>query len=413
MKYVSEAEIAAHLASLPGEEPRVVVSGNFATPHVLVGILLATLPRCRAFILNPQNGWPVREGFVTETPFVGPGARFDSNVDYLPMRLSLVPRLFAYNRPPDAVLIQTSSPKGNKVSLGIEVNIMPAAIEQVRRRGGVVIAQVNPQMPYTRGDGELSIDDVDLAIEVDEALPSPVVRPSDATSTLIGENVATLASDGSTLQMGIGALPDAALSRMHHLRDLGVWSEMVSDGVLALEHAGALDRSRVVTSTFLFGSLELYQWAHDNPRLVMRRTESVNDPGRIAEQPGMLSINTALQIDLYAQANASYVGGTIYSGFGGQPDFVSGALHAVRGQSVLALRSWHDKSSTSNVVPLLHDPVCSFQHSVIVSEHGIAPLFGRSQRAQAKLLIDTIAHPTARNFLYEAALDRGLLALGS
>ena len=288
MKCVSEAEIATHLASLPGEEPRVVVSGNFATPHVLVAILLATLPRCRAFILNPQNGWPVREGFVTETPFVGPGARFDSNVDYLPMRLSLVPRLFAYNRPPDAVLIHTSSPKGNKVSLGIEVNIMPAAIEQVRRRGGVVIAQVNPQMPYTRGDGELSIDDVDLAIEVDEALPSPVVRPIDATSTLIGENVATLASDGSTLQMGIGALPDAALSRMHHLRDLGVWSEMVSDGVLALEHAGALDRSRVVTSTFLFGSVELYQWAHDNPRLVMRRTESVNDPGRIAEQPGML-----------------------------------------------------------------------------------------------------------------------------
>jgi acyl-CoA hydrolase len=329
-------------------------------------------------------------------------------MDYLPMRLSLVPRLFALNRPPDAVLIQTSAPKGGKVSLGIEVNIMPAAIEEVRRRGGLVIAEVNPHMPYTRGDGELSVDTIDFALENDKALPGPVDRGPDEVALRIGENVATLAHDGSTLQMGIGALPDAALSHMHGLRDLGIWSEMISDGVLALERIGALDRSRTVTSTFLFGSTELYEWAHDNPRLVMRRTETVNDPARIAEHPLMLAINTAIQIDLYAQANASYVRGTIYSGYGGQPDFVGGALHSAQGQSVLALHSWHEKTATSSILPLLEVPATSFQHSVVVTENGIAPLFGRSQHAQARLLIEKAAHPKSRDSLTAAAKELGL-----
>ena len=141
----------------------------------------------------------------------------------------------------------------------------------------------------------------------------------------------------------------------------------------------------------------------------MRRTEVVNDPARIAEQPAMLSINTALQVDLYAQANASYVRGGVYSGFGGQPDFVSGALHSPGGNAVMALRSWHDKSDTSNVLPLLRSPVCSFQHSVIVTEQGHAVMFGRSQHAQTKLLIENAAHPRARVGLWEAADAFGLL----
>ncbi len=408
MEFVNETIIAKRLASLAGVEPRVAVSGNFATPHELLRVLVATLDRCRLFVLNPQAGWPIREGLVTETPFVGPGVRNDPTMDYLPMRLSLVPRLFALNRPPEAVLIQTSAPKGGKVSLGIEVNIMPAAIEEVRRRGGLVIAQVNPQMPYTRGDGELDLGMIDLAIEVDAALPSPVERETDDVALGIGENVATLARDGSTLQMGIGALPDAALSHMRGRRDLGIWSEMISDGVLDLERIGALDRSRPIVSTFLFGSSELYQWAHDNPRLVMRRTETVNDPARIAEHPLMLAINTAIQIDLYAQANASYVRGTIYSGYGGQPDFVGGALHSAQGQSVLALHSWHEKTSTSSILPMLQVPATSFQHSVVVTENGIAPLFGRSQHAQARLLIENTAHPEARESLVDAAKYLGL-----
>lgn len=408
MKIVNQTEIAKLLESLPGVEPRLVVSGNFATPWELVGILDATLRRCRAFVMNPQEGWPVREGFVTESPFVGPGVRHDSSLDYLPMRLSLVPRLFAFNRPPDAVLIHTSTPQDGKVSLGIEVNILPAAIEEVRRRGGLIIAQMNEHMPYTRGDGELNVELVDYAIEVSSPLPSPVDRDTDDEANTIGEHVASLASDYSTLQMGIGQLPDAALSHMTNFRNLGIWSELVSDGVMRLERSGALDRSRQIVATFLFGTPELYDWVNHNPRITMLRTETANDPSRIAEHPSMLSINTAIQVDLYAQANASYVRGGIYSGFGGQPDFVSGALHSADGQAVLALRSWHEKTDSSNIVPLLQNPVCSFQHSVVVTEQGLARLFGRSQRAQARLLIDETAHPRVRDELHEAAISFGL-----
>lgn len=408
MKIVSTSEIAKLLESLPGVEPRLVVSGNFATPWELVGILDKTLSRCRAFVMNPQLGWPVREGFVTESPFVGPGVRHDSSLDYLPMRLSLVPRLFAFNRPPDAVLIHTSTPRDGKVSLGIEVNILPAAIEEVRRRGGLIIAQVNEHMPYTKGDGELNVDMVDYGIEVSSPLPSPTDRSIDEEANTIGEHVASLASDYSTLQMGIGQLPDAALGHMNSFRNLSIWSELVSDGVMRLERSGALDRSRQIVATFLFGTPELYEWVNNNPRITMLRTETANDPSRIAEHPSMLSINTAIQVDLYAQANASYVRGNIYSGFGGQPDFVSGALHSADGQAVLALRSWHEKSDTSNIVPLLQNPVCSFQHSVVVTEQGLAKLFGRSQRAQARLLIDEAAHPRAREELREAAIKFAL-----
>ncbi len=409
MQTVTEADVGRRLSALDAEEPRVVVSGNFATPWRLVAIANSSLATWRAFVLNPQLGWPERKGLITETPFVGDGIRGASGVEFFPMRLSLVPRLFASSRPPDVVLLQTSPPQRGRVSLGIEVNILPAAIHEVRRRGGVVVAQVNPRMPYTMGDGEIDADLIDLALEVDEPLQSPRSRPIDDGAAQIGRHIASLASDGATLQMGIGLVPDAALSFMGRLRHLGVWSEMISDGVMALDRAGAIDPDRVVTSTFLYGSAELYRWVHRNPRVVMRRTEVANNPARIAEQPSMVSINTALEVDLYAQANASYVRGTIYSGFGGQPDFVSGALHSRNGQAVLALRSWHEKSDESTVVPLLNTPVCSFQHSAVVTEQGVATLFGRSQSAQARALIDCAAHPRARDGLERAAKELGIL----
>jgi acyl-CoA hydrolase len=409
MRVVTQREVGERLEALSPQQPRIVVSGNFATPFELVKCAAERIAVLRFFVLNPQDGWPRRDGIITETPFVGPGVRTDEDLKYLPMRLSLVPRLFATSRPPDVVLLQTSTPRNGKVSLGIETNLLPAAIEEVRRRGGLVIAQINSHMPYTFGDSEIVVDDVDLAIEHDAALPVPHERPADEAAEVIGANVASLSSDGATLQLGIGQLPDAALGHMHHRRHLGVWSEMISDGIMLLDRAGAIDVDRVMTSTFLFGTSELYEWANENPRLVMRRTEVANNPARIAEQPAMLSINTALQVDLYAQANASFVRGRIYSGFGGQPDFVSGALHSRGGQAVLALRSWHEKSDASSIVAHLSDPVCSFQHSVIVTEQGVAPIFGFSQQSQARSLIDHAAHPKAREDLLRAAQDMHLL----
>lgn len=408
MRTATDTEIRQALSKIVAQEPRVVVAGNFATPWRLLRLLIEAREHVRLFALNPQSGWPTRVGVTTETPFVGPGVRGSEALEYLPARLSLVPRLFASSHTPDVVLIHTSTPHGGKVSLGIEVNILPAAISEVRKRGGLVLAQVNPRMPYTFGDAEVLVEDIDLSIEVDEPLASPEQRPIDETAQQIGQFVSALARDGATLQMGIGQLPNATLAHLGRWRGLRVWSEMISDGVMNLETAGRLDPNKPITATFLFGSPELYAWADRNSRLEMRRTEVANNPARIAEQTHMFSVNTAVEVDLYAQANASYVRGKIYSGFGGQPDFVSGALRSRGGRAIMALRSWHEKSSSSTIVPLLQSPVCSFQHSAVVTEHGVASLLGMSQTEQANELINNAAHPAVREHLQRCATEFGL-----
>jgi acyl-CoA hydrolase len=402
VQVISERELVQRLGALPRAEPRAVVSGNFATPWRLVELFDSAVERYRLFALNAQEGVPTRPGVIPETPFVGPGMRGLASLDYLPMRLSLVPLLFETARPPDVVLAHCSVPRAGRVSLGIEVNILPAAIEQARSRGGLVVAQLNRRMPYTFGDAELDCDLVDLAIEVDAPLLALARRPPSDSTKAIAENVASLVGDGSTLQLGIGAVPDSVLHFLTGKRSIGVWSEVISDGVLELERAGVLDRGRPATASFLFGSSDLYSWVDANPRVMMIRTETVNDPGTIAAHHSMCSVNSALQVDLYAQANASYVNGQIYSGFGGQPDFVVGALHSREGQAIIALPSWHAKTDTSTIVSRLDSPVTSFQHSAVVTEQGCALVFGRSQRAQARLIIEEAAHPDWRDTLWES-----------
>lgn len=377
----------------------VVASGNFASPDVVLGVVDETVAAYRLFVLNPQAGLPARPGVSQVTPFVGPGARGLATLEYVPCRLSLVPRLFAGPYRPDVVVVHTSPPVHGRVSLGTEVNILPAAIEAARASGGLVVAQLNPDMPYTFGDGELSVDDVDLAVEAQQPLAHPAVRAGDAVMQAIGARVAALVGDGATLQLGIGAVPNAVLAALSDRRGLRVWTETCSDGVLALEHAGALDPDTELVTSFLFGSAQLYRWVDRNPRVRLLRTETVNDPGRIARRPAMTSINTALQVDLHAQANASYVRGRIWSGFGGQPDFVAGALHAPGGRAVIALPSWHAKSDASTVVASLREPTTSFQHSHIVSEHGTAALWGQSLQGQAQVLVSQVADPRAREEL--------------
>ena len=403
MRVISEQQLEDTLAALTAPEPRVVASGNLATPRALLGALERTVERYRLFMLAAQSPLGLREGVIFETPFVGPGMRdAEGQLDYLPMRLSLVPRLFATLRPPDVVLLHTSTPRQGKVSLGIEVNILPAAVEAVRARGGLVIAQMNPRMPYTLGDSELPEDLIDLAVEVEEELTAPVAGPSHEHADHIAELVADLVEDGSTLQLGIGQVPDATLRALGNRRELAIWSEMISDGVMELERRWALGSTRPIVCSFLFGSPELYAWVDQNPRLRMTRTETTNDPSRIAAQPRMVSINTALQVDIADQAGASHINARLYSGFGGQPDFVTGALHSPGGHAIIALRSWHEPSDTSTIVPRLTDPVTSFQHSAVITEHGCAEVFGRSQRAQARLIIDQAAHPDARDELHES-----------
>jgi acyl-CoA hydrolase len=263
-------------------------------------------------------------------------------------------------------------------------------------------------MPYTFGDAELDVDDIDLGVEVDAPLATPTTRPLDEMSMQIADRVVAHVPQAATLQLGIGAVPDAVLASMHTRRNVRIWSEMFSDGVLRLEQEGVLDSAAPLVSSFVFGSTELYAWLDGNVRVHMLRTETTNDPGRIAAQRAMTSINSALQVDLFAQANASRIGDRMYSGFGGQTDFIVGALHSVGGTSLIALPSWHPRANVSTVVPVLQVPVTSFQHGFIVSENGAAAVWGYDQDEQARHLISDVAHPSVRDELRIAGRALGL-----
>jgi len=407
MRTVSEDQLAEVLGRLPGE-PRVVASGNHVAPLRLLSVLDRSVAEYRLYMLNAPRGIPDRDGVTYETSFIGAGMRDHPRLAYFPSRLSLVPTLLRDRLIPDVVLLHSTVPSSGSVSLGVEVNIMPAAIEAAQSRGGIVIAQANRQMPTTFGDATLPLDVVDYLVEVDQPLMASGTGGADPISSAIGERVAAVVPDRATLQMGIGAIPDATLLALADRRGLRVWSEMFSDGVLALEKAGCLDRDTPVTASFCFGSAELYDWVNGNDRVRMLRTEKTNDPGLIARHPNLVSVNSALEVDLFAQANASRIGARVYSGFGGQTDFIVGALHSTGGQAIIALASWHPRADVSTVVPLLSGPVTSFQHSAIVTEQGHAQIWGHSLVDQAQQILDRAAHPQARDSLREVGRSLGL-----
>lgn len=408
MKRISLEQLAVVLSDLP-PNPRIVASGNFATPHTVLDVVDRTLDTYTLHMLNAQRGIPDREGVTLETCFVGPGMRHSPRLVYVPSRLSLVPALYRKDLRPDAVVLHTSTPRYDTVSLGIEVNVLPAALEAARDRRAPVIVQSNPRMPYTYGDAQVYDHEIDYLVEVDEPLPTHQAKHPGAIESRIGELIAEQIADGSSLQLGIGGIPDAVLAKLTARRGLHIWSEMISDGVLGLRRAGALDDEAPLVASFLFGTQDLYDFVNLNRQVRLLRTEATNSPGRIAQQPRMASVNAALQVDLLDQANASRIHGRIYSGFGGSVDFIVGALHARGGASYMALPSWHHKSGQSTIVPRLEEPVTSFQHSAVVTEQGLAPVFGLSEAEQARSIIDNAAHPDAREGLREAAVRMGLV----
>ena len=409
MRVINVEQLKKVLAGLP-ENPRVVASGNFATPTVLLNAVDEVVPEYRLHMLNAQKGLPDRPGVTYETAFVGPGMRGHERLVYIPCRLSLVPVLFRDHYRPDVVLLHASARRHDTVSLGIEVNVLPGAIEAARAHGGLVIVQSNYQMPYTYGDAQIYEHEIDYLVEVDEPVATAAPCALDDTSRQIGELVAARVEDNSTLQLGIGAVPDSVLAALTHRKGLRVWTEMFSDGVLNLHKHDALDDDVPLTASFLFGTQELYEWVNLNRRVRMLRTERTNDPAQIARQAKMTSINAAMQVDLYDQANASRIKNRIYSGFGGSTDFIVGALHSRGGQSFMALASWHRKANVSTIVPKLDSPVTSMQHTAVATEQGIAQCFGRTQKQQAANIIEHAAHPDARDELREAAMQMGLFA---
>ena len=407
MKRVDLDQLQARLSLLEGR-PRVVASGNLATPWRAVEALDRALPSYVLNILNGAPGIPTRDGAIAETCFVGAGQRHHPSLSYVPCRLSMVPVLLRRRLRPDVVIVHVAPARDGYFSMGVEVNILPAAIETVRAHGGIVIAVVNEHMPYTFGDALLAEDDVDVVVEVHEPLPVAVAKEPDDASAQIGATVAAQVRDGSTLQTGIGMVPDATLAALRERKGLRVWTEMFSDGVLDLEERGAMDPTTAIITSFVAGSQRLYEWLDGNHRVLMQRTERTNDPALIARQRAMVSINTALKVDLFGQANASRINGRIHSGFGGQTDFIVGAMHARGGHSFIALRSWHPKADVSTVVPRLGDPTTSFQQSAIVTEQGIAHLLGNDERQQAHEIIEKAAHPDVRDELRSAAAEFGL-----
>lgn len=407
MKIVTREELSTRFSQLPAHS-RVVTSGNMAMPQDALSVLETS---CESYILNALNAClpvPDRPGVVAETSFVGGGMRKNKNLRYIPCRLSMVPLLFRTTATPDVVLLHCAPPRNGQLSLGLEVNVLPAAIEACRARGGLVVAVINEHMPYTLGDAQIPVSHVELGYECHTPLATAAAGAPDEASVAIGAQVATRVNDGATLQMGIGAVPDATVAALTKHKNLRIWTEMFSDGALALDQSGALSPDHPLITSFIFGSQELYDWVDGNPRVRMLRTEKTNDPALIALQQQMTSVNTALQVDLFGQANASRINARIYSGFGGQTDFIVGALHSPGGQAFMALRSWHPRADVSTVVPLVSEPVTSFQQSAIVTEQGVADLNGCSEREQAEQIINHAAHPDARDFLTSEAKRLGL-----
>src|SRR5665811_769025 len=400
-------QLQSRLAAIAGI-PRVVVGGNGTTPWLVLEAIDRSIERYRLYQLNSPVGIPVRSGVTAETSFVGPGMRHHPALSYVPSRLSMVPVLFQRTLPPDVVLLHCAPARDGLLSMGIEVNILPAAVDACRARGGLVIAVINSRMPYTFGDSQISIDAVDLAVEMDFELDDVQERTPDDESIVIAERLAAMIDDGSTLQMGIGAVPDSTLRALASRRGLRIWTEMFADGVLDLDAAHALDEDHILTTSFCFGSRRLYDWVDRNPRLQMLRTEKTNSPALISANRQMTSVNAALEVDLFGQANASRINARIYSGYGGQTDFIVGALHSPGGQAFIALRSWHPRADCSTVVPLLDEPVTSFQQTAVVTEQGVAKLLGYDEKTQARHLIEYAAHPSVRSELWEEAKELGL-----
>ena len=332
--------------------------------------------------------------------------------DYIPIFLSETQRLYRSGvLPCDVAMIQVSTPdKHGYVSLGTSVDATLAAIEKAR----VVIAVVNKHVPRSFGDAMIPLSMIDLFVECDSILePAHFSEPSEI-ETAIGKNCAELIEDGATLQMGIGAIPNAVLAQLGNHKNLGIHTEMFADGVLPLVKKGVingaakkLDKGKMV-STFLMGSQEVYDFIDDNPMVAMMDVGYTNDPYVIAKNPKVTAINSALQVDITGQVCADSLGTKFYSGVGGQIDFTYGASLSEGGKAIIAMPSATNKG-VSKIAPILTPGagVVTTRNHIhwFVTEYGAVDLYGKSLQERAKLII-SVAHPSAREELDRAAFER-------
>jgi acyl-CoA hydrolase len=359
---------------------------------------------------NPE----FKDSFHVNSFFIGKNVRHTlaaGNGSYTPVFLSEVPLLFKRNIVDlDVVLIHVSVPdKHGYCSLGVSVEATLAAIDNAK----YVIAQVNKQMPRTHGDGIIHISEIDLFVECDEPLPIYSMPEPTEIENKIGDYVASLIEDRSTLQMGIGTIPNAVLFRLTNHKDLGLHTEMFSDGVIDLilkdvinSNYKGVNKGRAL-ATFLMGSKRLYDYVDDNPFIEMRESDYVNDVSIIKQNPRMVSINSAVEVDVTGQVCADSIGTRLYSGVGGQMDFIRGASLSEDGKAIIALPSV-TKKGISRIVPSLKPGagvVTTRAHAhYIITEYGIANLYGKTIKERVKALVK-IAHPDHRETIDKAYFD--------
>ncbi|CAF3611185.1 unnamed protein product [Rotaria sp. Silwood1] len=402
---------------------RVFVHGCTGTPKYLSGLLakranelrcveiMSVLPLDNTFT-NPK----LKDSFFVNSLFASAFVRpciANGTASYIPTFLSEMPRLFDENiLPLDAVLIQVSPPdKHGYCSLGIAVEVTRAAVRNAKK----IFAQINRNMPRVHGDTFVHMNKIDAYVEYDEPLVeldySKEITDIERT---IGKKVADLIDDRSTLQMGIGTIPDCVLQSLENHKDLSIASEMISDGVMTLMEKGVVTNRYktfhpgITTCTFIMGTRKLYDFVNDNPNILAFDVGITNDPSQIRRNPKMCAINAALEVDLTGQVCAESLGSVHYSGVGGQVDFMRGAALSEKGKPILVLPS-QTSNGISRIVSTLKEGagVTTTRAHVhyIVTEYGAANLFGKNYQQRAKALID-IAHPNHREALERAAYKR-------
>jgi acyl-CoA hydrolase/ribosomal protein S18 acetylase RimI-like enzyme len=427
MKFLPEERVFGHIH--PGD--RIFIGTGCGEPQHLVRALIQYVEaHPRAFFdaevlhvwtlgVAPYTDEKFKRNFRHNSFFIGDNTRDAINrgfADYTPIFLSQVPRLLRQRLIPiDIALVQTSPPDEHGfVSLGISVDIVKAAVESAT----LVVAQINSHMPRVHGDTFINVADIDFIVPCDEPLLEYDTDLPGNIAERIGKHVARIVEDGDTIQVGYGSIPNAILANLSHKKDLGVHTELFTEGIAALMKQGvitntrkSIDRGKAVAA-FCMGKKETYAFIHDNPAIEFRTIDYTNDPAIIANIRHITAINSALEIDLTGQATAESIGRTFYSGIGGQADFMRGSALAPGGKTILVLQSTARDGTVSRIVPFLKEgagvTLTRGDIHYVVTEYGIAYLHGRNIRERAMALI-SIAHPRFRSGLVEEARRLSLI----
>jgi len=428
-RYKDRIVSADEAIALVENSQRIFLTGNVSVPSTLLAALVERAPQlkdieiCQALTVGSADYVaPEMEGHLRVNTFFISGnirkAIHEGRADFTPVLLSEFPLLFKHKvLPVDIALVQVSPPDEHGFcSFGVEVGPSKSPAESAR----IIIAEVNDKMPRTLGDSFIHVSRINYLVPVNYELPELPMSDSKPNGTIqkIAEYCAELIPDEATIQMGIGAIPDAVLKFMFDKKDLGIHTELFSDGVIDLVEAGVLTNAKKtihqgkIISGFVLGTKRLYDWVNDNPLIELHPTEYVNDPFVIAKNSKMVAINSAIEIDLTGQVCADSIGSRLYSGVGGQLDFIYGASRSKGGVPIIALPSTAKDGELTRITPMLRPGagvVTTRSHvRYIITEYGVADLYGKSIRKRAEALIN-IAHPDFRDTLRNQAKELNYL----